>query len=327
MLMFCNQPDHNKVNNQLIVDLAKSDFAKKLAAIFGVDLGALDFSTPEQKFETSVDKFSQAVDRFAVAPGGILSPSTITETDITGLPGLIDFAKVAEDITSGAATVEVVSQQEFSSLFQDITGYVQFGLESVGQVATTGFSSFFTQFGDLINEGLKLLTESFSSNNSGSEAGIFTTILKGIGGFFGFGAGAAKGRIIPGSPSDKDDQIIPVAPGEAITNARAVQYYGKDFMNAINDMTLPHDFYDTLQGNSVANSLAMTRPRYGAAPSMVQPTDNRPINVTIIDKSPKLDPSKMGLQEKDVTTIFVDGVRKDRIIRKVIHEDLSTSRA
>lgn len=311
--------------NQLILDFAKSDIAKKIAGFFGIDLTKLDFTTPEVKFERSVDKFAVAVDKFAGGPtttntGNIFPGGAIGETDITGQLGkLVDFENVAQQIRDGTAQLEVVSDAEFSEAFQGITGQIQFGLENISQISDTGLSSFFDDFGSLIKEGLNGLTELFSSEGGGGFLEIFSGIAKGIGAFFSFGA--AKGTIVPGAPSDKDNTIARVASGEAITNARAVQYYGKGLFNSLNNMELPQDFLTGLQ-NPMTN---LKSPTYTPIGNSSGQSSSSPVDVTIINKQPLLDPSKLGMQEKDVIAVFVNGVRKDREIRRVIREDIGNS--
>jgi hypothetical protein len=191
------------------------------------------------------------------------------------------------------------------------------GFEGATEIASEVGGEFFDAFSDVLSEGFSGL------GGEGGGEGIFGTLLSSLGGLFG--GGAAKGGLISGTPSKKDDQVKRVASGEFITNSEAVGHYGEeglDLLHAFNNLSLPKNFFENLQDNSASSSLQQIRPTMMAPKVVAAPTDDRPIHITIIDKAPKLDPASFKMKPEEVTQIVVDGVRKDKVIRRTIREDM-----
>jgi len=447
--------------------IAKSDIGRKIAAALGipdVDKAFEKFKSPTEKLNLSVekntlaeDRNTLALDRNTAAHGGQTGGTPGTTPTNNGVPlptGValppIDFAKVAQQITDGTATLEVVSEQEFSKLWQDITGQVQFGIQGIGDAlqnvnnvmpdiktleenltlpnfeeitqqlqngfklvsdttmsgfkqtfetisvsiedgfrskiteltqsfdgvisesglftgldaditsifddislatdsgiteftdsfsksissgiegcfgtAEQSFGGFFSNIGSLLQSGLSSLTEGLGSLFSGG-GDILSSIFGSIGGLFGF----AKGGVIAGTPSTKDNRIIPAATGEGVTNAKATAYYGgKGFIDAINNMELPN-FLGGLQEASAPSQFAgVASQATGSIPKQTRVgggvSSERPIMVTVINKGPVVDPSHFKMKPSEVTDIVVNGIKKDRAMRRVINENAQTSK-
>lgn len=257
---------------------------------------------------------------------------------------LDDFSKKAAlsldgfstTMTDGYNSMYNTLTSDFHGFYADDVG----GWSGLYNAIRTGFQN----FGSGI---MSILSSIFGSSTGGSTGGGF---FGGMGGLFGGLFGSiyqssfvqdilmgitgwyAEGGKIPGLGSG-DNTLIAATPGEYVTKKDAVNYYGLDFFNALNQMKV---------SKSAAHALAslMERgPRHFAEGGLVTPelttaatskimtshntsASDRPIQVTIIDRSPKLDPNAFRMKPSEVTQIFVDGIRKDRVIRKVIHEDI-----
>jgi hypothetical protein len=145
----------------------------------------------------------------------------------------------------------------------------------------------------------------------------------GGGGGGGGGGGMAAGGLVSGTPSKKDNKLLPMASGEFVVNPEATKYYGDDLLNAINNQQLPTGLWDMLETNSVSNKLMQTKASLPPTQNTNTVQDDRPINITIIDKSHKLDPASFKMKPDEVTSIIVDGIKKDKVMRKVIREDIA----
>jgi hypothetical protein len=214
-------------------------------------------------------------------------------------------------------------------------------------------SESFGSFSDVLVDGFTAMFEGImEAGSSGGEEGGFGSIFKYIGAFLGGGGGAAgavtaaKGGLIPGS-GKTDSVALRATPGEFVSTPKSVDYYGADFFHAINQMAIPRRSLENAMAQlsnsqsigSIVTRLFNSMPQFENGGIVGMPAmhhtyastsgssahstdDNRPIQVIIYDKSHKLDPAAFKMKPEEVTSIFVNGVKKDRIIRKVIREDL-----
>lgn len=298
---------------------------------FFIDLGKIISDNLNNIRKTINDAFTKAVDIFFPKTdkltSGLLNNSVIgnipipdnatkDQNPLADFSGSEIFGQFTEDFKTGFEEATRVVDQTTQSLGNTISQ----GLEAVGQTSTTGFTGFFSTLGTFLSQGISSLLNSVSGLFSGG-GDFFSSIFSGIGSLFGF----AGGGLIPGTPSKKDNKLIPMASGEGVLTTEAVNFWGGEkFVNALNNMTIPQDFVGNLQASSAPSLLAGSTPtprQVGSNITQIS-TDERPIHVTIIDRAPKLDPAAFKMKPSEVTQIFVDGVRKDKVIREVIRDDL-----
>ncbi len=334
--------------DQLAITVAKSDVLRSFLGGIGVkipdkvDVNVGDALTnkkgaanPQALLNEAAFTFDQAVQHFArvvqgFKPGlGASNPfSTDAAADITSsadpiieetFPSFEVFDEFTEVFDRGMQEATTAAVQNTDILTNTITT----GLRTLGSISESEFGILFETIGTVISEGLKVLSSS-SDSGGGGGSGIFGAIVQGIGAFFG--GGAAKGGLIPGKPSREDDRLMPMASGEFVTNSDAVNYYGaagREFLNAFNNMTMPKDFIANMESSAATSRVAsmptgMVRPVASAPVQQSQPN----VTVQIIQNAPLLDPKKLGMQEKDVNQVFVNGLKKDTVIRKGLHTDL-----
>jgi len=336
--------------NNLGVELSKTDFFKSIAKFFNIDLNKLNANNPLLSAQdrlggvtalnttatelntTSIATLNTTIQALLLKLGGDgsipfntlgVKPTTFPIPDNAGGDNpLTDFASSE---MFGEFTDEFVSG--FEQAMQTMQNNIKTGTEALTQTGEFSFSGLFDDLGSLIETGIESIQGFFSEGGGGSE--IFSKVIKGIGSLFSFGGGASKGGIIPGKPSKKDNVIMPLAAGEAVTNSDAVSFYGRNIFDALNNKSLPQDFFDNLSANgapslveAASQQASSTSQQVGASTIRQVQSNERPISVTVVDKSPKLDPASFKMKPSEVTQIFVDGMRNDRVIRKVIREDL-----
>lgn len=399
--------------DQLAETIAKSDIGRKIAAALGIDLSTIGklfekSKSPQEQLKDATiantniirDGLIPAINKLIVALGGtpiggggqppIGGGGPLIPLN-NGIPlptapgtGPIDFEKIFQQINDGTAKVQEITQQDFTQLWQDITGYVQIGLQNslpqisndfsdtftqlynginsditdlgnnssgsfgdffsslssslsegikgIGNIGKDAFGNLFSSLGSILQSGLSSLSSGLGSIISGggsAVSSIFSSIGSGISSFFSF-LGFAEGGVLPGTPQKKDNLVIKAASGEGILNTDAVQYYGgKQFIDSLNNLSLPKDFFTGLQTNGAPAQLrdvaskVTTRPVNGGLTN--QSSNDQPIIVQVIDRSHKLDPAKFKSTPDEITQIFVQGVKRDRVIRQVIREDLKGS--
>lgn len=248
------------------------------------------------------------------------------------------FEQATQQVNNSVDILTKATQTGLGKSIDDTFRFINtnFGVDfnQFGKNVSASFDDFFRFFNQKVQDFFRYMKEA-ASEGQGNPA---LTILGGLTKVFGVlssisgpdkGGGKAAGGLIPGTPSSKDDRLQAVASGEYITNAQAVKYYGTDLFDSINNMTLPQHFFDTLEANNSASTLAQTRTPAPAAPiyQNEQPVVQAPpVSVVIYDNQPKLDPKKLGLQEDDVRRVYVNGIKKDGVIRRAYREDLALGR-
>jgi hypothetical protein len=293
--------------------------------------GQLPIGTPEEILSNSAsseifDQFSE--DFVSGFENAFNNASTLVTEDITNFGSQFvqnfnepfnDFiSSFGESFTSGFDQVGSLLTSETSTVTQSLSS----GLSGLFNTASSGFGSFFSGLGSLLQNGLSSLTSGLGS--------VFSGIGSGIGSLFSF-FGFAEGGIIPGTPSKKDDKLVPMRSGEGVLTPEATSYYGgKDFIDAVNNMALP-DFFSGLQAASAPAQFAgVASQATGSAPKAQSGgstrTNERPIYVTVVNKGPVVDPSHFKMKPSEVTEIVVNGIRKDKALRRVINENTQLSK-
>jgi len=207
---------------------------------------------------------------------------------------------------------------------EGVTGALSGGLDSLLNTASSGFGSLFSGLGSLLQSGLSSLTDGIGSLFSGG-GDFLGSIFSGIGSFFGF----AGGGIVGGTPSKKDNVLVPMRSGEGVLTPEATDYYGgKGFIDAANDLALP-DFFSGLQAASAPAQFAgVASKATGSAPKaqVTNSSDKRPLLVTVINKGPVVAPEHLKMKPSEVTDIFVNGMKHDGVFRRVINQNAQISK-
>lgn len=315
--------------------IAKSDLGRAIGEALGINIDALSFGgagTPEDQLKTaiqantsietllnnSVTLLKTSIDALIARLGGGTTLPTQTTTPITedefSLTGLQNL------ITQETQELEISWTDDLEEFYTGGQEALLSGLTNTESLWSGGINTLFTNIGGFLTDALSSLTGLFSGGGGGFD--FLGLITKGLN-FFGF----SRGGIVPGQKSKDDNVITALASGEGVVNSDAVNFYGgKRFIDSLNTMSLPQSFFSDLQSSSASNRLA------GLSQTVAAPTrtttvagSERPINITVIDRSPKLDPASFKMKPSEVTQIFVQGVKKDKVIRRVIREDLKNS--